>query len=32
VAAAIANAPRDFRDRPVKDVVLKEVVITRGSY
>jgi hypothetical protein len=23
---------RDFRDRPIKDVVLKEVVITRGSY
>jgi peptidyl-prolyl cis-trans isomerase A (cyclophilin A) len=32
VVAAIANAPRDLRDRPIKDVVLKEVVISRGSY
>ena len=29
---AIANVPRDPRDRPVKDVVLLEVVISRGSY
>jgi peptidyl-prolyl cis-trans isomerase A (cyclophilin A) len=29
---AIANVPRDFRDRPVKDVVIQEVVISRGSY
>ena len=29
---AIGNAPRDFRDRPVKDIVLQEVVITRGKY
>jgi peptidyl-prolyl cis-trans isomerase A (cyclophilin A) len=32
VVDAIANAPRDFRDRPVKEIVLQEVVITRGSY
>src|SRR5690348_909588 len=32
VVVAIANVPRDARDRPSKDVVLKEVVITRGSY
>ena len=32
VVDAIANTPRDGRDRPVKDVVLKEVVITRGKY
>ena len=32
VVVTIGNAPRDLRDRPIKDVVLKEVVITRGSY
>jgi len=32
VVVAIGNVPRDPRDRPIKDVVLKEVVITRGSY
>ena len=32
VVDAIANVPRDFRDRPLKEVVLKEVVISRGSY
>jgi peptidyl-prolyl cis-trans isomerase A (cyclophilin A) len=32
VVDAIGNAPRDFRDRPVKDIVLEEVVITRGKY
>lgn len=32
VVDAIANAPRDSRDRPIKDVVLKEVIISRGSY
>ena len=32
VVVAIANVSRDSRDRPIKDVVLKEVVITRGSY
>jgi peptidyl-prolyl cis-trans isomerase A (cyclophilin A) len=32
VVEAIANVPRDLRDRPMKDVVLQEVVISRGSY
>lgn len=32
VVDAIANAPRDSRDRPIKDVVLKEVIISRGSF
>ncbi len=32
VVDAIANVPRDLRDRPIKDVTLQEVVITRGSY
>jgi peptidyl-prolyl cis-trans isomerase A (cyclophilin A) len=32
VVDAIANVSRDLRDRPIKDVVLQEVVITRGSY
>jgi peptidyl-prolyl cis-trans isomerase A (cyclophilin A) len=32
VVDAIANTPRDARDRPVKEVVLQEVVITRGKY
>lgn len=32
VLIAIGNVPRNAGDRPVKDVVLKEVVITRGSY
>jgi peptidyl-prolyl cis-trans isomerase A (cyclophilin A) len=32
VVVTIANVSRDFRDRPIKDVMLKEVVITRGSY
>ena len=32
VVDAIGNAPRDFRDRPVKEIVLQEVVITRGRY
>jgi len=32
VANAIANVPRDFADRPIKEVVLKEVVIKRGSF
>lgn len=32
VVDAIGNVPRDLRDRPIKDVVLQEVVITRGSY
>jgi peptidyl-prolyl cis-trans isomerase A (cyclophilin A) len=32
VVDAIANVPRDPRDRPIKDVTVQEVVITRGSY
>jgi peptidyl-prolyl cis-trans isomerase A (cyclophilin A) len=32
IVVAIGAASRDFRDRPIKDVVLKEVVITRGSF
>jgi peptidyl-prolyl cis-trans isomerase A (cyclophilin A) len=32
VLLAIGNSPRDARDRPIKDVVLKEVVISRGSF
>ena len=32
VINAIANVARDPRDRPLKDVVLLEVVISRGSY
>ena len=31
VAVAIANVSRDQRDRPQKDVTLKEVVISRGK-
>jgi cyclophilin family peptidyl-prolyl cis-trans isomerase len=32
VLLAIGISPRDARDRPIKDVVLKEVVISRGSF
>ena len=32
VLIAIGNVPRDHNDRPLKDVVLKEVIISRGSY
>ncbi len=32
VVEAIGNVPRGSRDRPLKDVVLVEVVISRGSY
>ena len=32
IVVAIGNVARDPRDRPIKDVVLKEVVITRGSF
>jgi peptidyl-prolyl cis-trans isomerase A (cyclophilin A) len=32
VVDAIANVARDFRDRPLKDVVIQEVLISRGSY
>jgi peptidyl-prolyl cis-trans isomerase A (cyclophilin A) len=32
VVVAIGAAPRDGRDRPTQDVVIKEIVISRGSY
>ena len=32
VVVAIGTTPRDGRDRPTKDVVIKEVVISRSSY
>jgi len=32
VVVAIGNTPRDPRDRPLKEVVLKEVVISRGKF
>lgn len=32
VVVAIGNVSRDARDRPSRDVVLKEVVISRGTY
>jgi peptidyl-prolyl cis-trans isomerase A (cyclophilin A) len=32
VILGIGNVSRDARDRPIKEVVLKEVVISRGSY
>jgi peptidyl-prolyl cis-trans isomerase A (cyclophilin A) len=32
VVTAIVNVPRDGRDRPLKDVVLLEVIISRGSF
>jgi peptidyl-prolyl cis-trans isomerase A (cyclophilin A) len=32
VVSAIVTTPRGANDKPVKDVVLKEVVISRGSY
>lgn len=32
VVVAIGATPRDARDRPTKDVVIKEIVISRGSY
>ena len=32
VVIAMGNVPRNSSDRPIKDVVLKEVVVTRGSY
>ena len=32
VLIAIGNVPRGANDRPIKEVVLKEVVITRGSF
>jgi cyclophilin family peptidyl-prolyl cis-trans isomerase len=32
VVVAIGNVPRGPGDRPLKDVVLEEVVISRGKY
>ncbi len=32
VIDAIGSAPRDSRDRPLKEITLKEVIITRGKY
>ena len=32
VVVAIGNTPRGANDRPVKDAVLQEVVISRGKY
>jgi len=32
VVVAIGAAPRDQGDRPIKEVVIKEIVISRGSY
>jgi peptidyl-prolyl cis-trans isomerase A (cyclophilin A) len=32
VVTAIANAPRGPNDKPVKDIVIKEIVVSRGSY
>jgi peptidyl-prolyl cis-trans isomerase A (cyclophilin A) len=32
VVETIVNAPRDLRDRPMKDVVIQEVIISRGSF
>jgi peptidyl-prolyl cis-trans isomerase A (cyclophilin A) len=29
---AILNVPRDLRDRPMKDVVIQEVIISRGTF
>ena len=32
VVVAIGNVARDLQNRPIKDVVIQEVVISRGSY
>jgi len=32
VVVAISQTPRDPNDKPLKDVVIKEIVVTRGSY
>ena len=32
VVSAIVNTPRDANDKPLKDVVIKEIVVSRGSY
>jgi peptidyl-prolyl cis-trans isomerase A (cyclophilin A) len=32
IVNAIVNVPRDARDKPLKDVVINEVIISRGKY
>ena len=32
VVSAIVNAPRDARDKPLKDIVIKEIVVSRDKY
>jgi peptidyl-prolyl cis-trans isomerase A (cyclophilin A) len=32
VVNAIVNTPRDPNDKPLKDVAIKEIVVSRGSY
>jgi peptidyl-prolyl cis-trans isomerase A (cyclophilin A) len=32
VLDAIANVGRDFRDKPMKDIVIQQVIISHGSY
>jgi peptidyl-prolyl cis-trans isomerase A (cyclophilin A) len=32
VIDAIANVSRDARDRPIKDIVIQEVIISRGNF
>ncbi len=32
VVVAISQTPRDPNDKPLKDVVIKEIVVSRGSY
>ena len=29
---SVANVGRDFRDKPMKDIVIQQVIISRGSY
>lgn len=32
VVDAIVNVPRDLRDRPIKDIMIQEVIISRGNF
>src|SRR5687768_6871528 len=32
VLDAVANVGRDFRDKPMKEIVIQQVIISRGSY
>jgi peptidyl-prolyl cis-trans isomerase A (cyclophilin A) len=32
IVDSIANVSRDVRDRPIKDVIIQEVIISRGSF